>query len=109
MFLKGGTHLTHRTPKNVRLQRYDHDHVGNRAERVKILECYGRSKVMLRGSRRRLYSARPRCHRRPPRRHHDAAAASYYLPLTSRTRKLSLLLVTYDLEKADSAALQCAY
>ena len=52
MFLKGGTHLTHRTPKNVRLQRYDHDHVGNRAERVKIVECYGRSKVMLRPGRR---------------------------------------------------------
>ena len=105
MFLKGGTHLTHRTPKNVRLQRYDHDHVGNRAERVKILECYGRSKVMLRG----------RVFRTPPRRRaaicrlclQNAAAASHYI--TSWARKLSLLLVTYDLEKADSAALQCAY
>ena len=47
---------------------------------------------MLRG---RLCSATPR---------HAAnmAAASYYLPLTSRTHKLSLLLVTYDLEKADA-------
>ena len=29
------------------LSRYDHDHVGNRAERVKIVECYGRSKVQM--------------------------------------------------------------
>ena len=63
MFLKGGTHLTHRTPKNVRLQRYDHDHVGNRAERVKILECYGRSKVMLRG---RVFRTPPRRRRHLP-------------------------------------------
>ena len=105
MFLKGGTHLTHRTPKNVRLQRYDHDHVGNRAERVKILECYGRSKVMLRG---RVFRTPPRRRRSrhlppvPPKR-------GCGLSLTSWARKLSLLLVTYDLEKADSAALQCAY
>ena len=70
MFLKGGTHLTHRTPKNVRLQRYDHDHVGNRAERVKIVECYGRSKVMpLRGQVRR--------------------SVFLYLPLTSRVATIA--------------------
>ena len=99
MFLKGGTRLARRAPKNVRPSRYDHDHVGNRAERVKIVECYGRSKVMLRG---RLCSATLRYAT------NMAASASYYLPLTSRTHKLSLLLVTYDLEKADSA-LPCAY
>ena len=48
MFHKGGARLDGR--RTIECPRYDHDHVGNRAERVKIVECYGRSKVMLRGA-----------------------------------------------------------
>jgi hypothetical protein len=50
MFHKGGARLDGR--RTIECPRYDHDHVGNRAERVKIVECYGRSKVMLQPGRR---------------------------------------------------------
>ena len=95
MFHKGGARLDGR--RTIECPRYDHDHVGNRAERVKIVECYGRSKVMLRPGRRP----------RPPSEH-GLAGGLLLRALTSRVRKLSLLLVTYDLEKAD-ASLPCAY
>ena len=77
MFHKGGARLDGR--RTIECPRYDHDHVGNRAERVKIVECYGRSKVMLRPGRR-LRSPFEQC----------LAGGLLLRALTSRVRKLSL-------------------